>query len=199
MREFKIGDKVRINRTVDPDDYIGGPSWNSDMEKDIGKIGEIQDISNMGRYVHVRVKGSRRSWAWFSKDLTPVSKIKLSTNKITIEVDQRRGGILIKTKKYVGTNGVTYREVLKLKALPYHKLPELYTKHKTSFWKKGNSFYKQTIGGLYAFLAEGESYSANKFQEHLEFIKECGTRLMNCKKAIEILKETWNGEETFII
>ncbi len=110
--------------------------------------------------------------------------IRISTEKIVL-----RGQ---KARKITGIEGVIASE----------KLPLEYTKgyprvEWISSWGGGIEIYDED--GDYMSLFLDEIYTEVQFQARLEGIQKAGERLHRIRQKEKELKETWKGEETFII
>ena len=103
--------------------------------------------------------------------------------------------IIIKTKKIV-EKGLAKREIVEVKALKREELPDEYLNGLGSScwgWDGGLNFANGN------HIVAGSLVKEDAFQHQLLRIKECGQRLHEINKKIALLKETWQGEETFII
>jgi hypothetical protein len=107
--------------------------------------------------------------------------------------------IKIKTEKEVNSAGVLGRRIVEIKALQYNDLPDLYRKDTAGF-------HLSTLNNLLlmnvnysAILREGEFVPEDKYQVKLAAIKIAGEFLHKTNQRLKVLRESWNGEETFEI
>ena len=107
--------------------------------------------------------------------------------------------IKIKTEKIVTIEGITSRKIISIEGcLPFENLPHEY-KHKSeeSCYMRGSVL---TLKGSLTNLGIGSSpITESAFPDTLEYIKKCGDNLHEINMKINKLKESWKGEETFIV
>ena len=107
--------------------------------------------------------------------------------------------IKIKTEKIVSVEGIASRKILSIEGcLPLEKLPLEY-KHKSEeiCYMRGSVLTLK--GSLTNLCVESSPITENAFQDSLEYIKKCGANLHEINMKINKLKESWKGEETFIV
>lgn len=110
--------------------------------------------------------------------------IRISTEKLVV-----RGQ---KARKITGIGGVITSE-----KLPFEYV-EGYPRIKwTSSWGGGLEIYDED--GDYMSLFLDEIYTETEFQTRLKCIEKAGERLHRIREKEKELKESWKGEETFII
>ena len=110
--------------------------------------------------------------------------IRISTEKIVF-----RGQ---KARKITGIGGVIASE-----KLPFEYVEGYPRVVWTSCWGGGIEIYDE--GGDYMRLLLDEIYTETEFQICLKWIEKAGERLSRIRQKEKELKETWKGEETFII
>ena len=107
--------------------------------------------------------------------------------------------IKIKTEKIVTIEGITSRKIISIEGcLSFENLPGEYkNKSEESCYMRGNVL---SLNSPLANLCIGSSpITESAFQESLEYIKKCGANLHEINMKINKLKESWKGEETFIV
>lgn len=98
-----------------------------------------------------------------------------------------------KARKITGIEGVIASE----EKLPFEYV-EGYPRIKwISSWGGGLEIYGED--GDYMSLFIDEIYTEEEFQKRLDWIEKAGERLHEIRKKEKELKESWKGEETFII
>ena len=107
--------------------------------------------------------------------------------------------IKIKTEKVV-EKGIAKRKILAIEGvIPYDELPTEYLQaYPYAYLQQYTDRQILLIGG--ARCADiRDTMEEVAFQESLNGLKTCGEKLHEINQKIKALKETWNGEETFII
>ena len=111
--------------------------------------------------------------------------------------------IRIKTKKEVNSNGELGRRILEVDLLGKEKLPKKYLNGECiyrSSLSENSIYYIDKYGRRVGWtIPVTEWKSEADFQRALSIIRECGDRLHKINKELAVLRETWNGEETFTI
>ena len=107
--------------------------------------------------------------------------------------------IKIKTEKVV-EKGIAKRKILAIEGvIPYDELPVKYLQtYPYAYTHQGMTRPHIQISGCGCANISGVMEEV-EFQKALEGLKICGERLHGLNQEIKALKETWNGEETFII
>jgi len=106
--------------------------------------------------------------------------------------------IKIKTEKVV-EKGIAKRKILAIEGvIPYDELPNEYLQtHPYAFLQHYTDGQILLRGCGCANISD--TMEEVEFQKSLNGLKICGERLHEINQKIKALKETWNGEETFII
>ena len=110
--------------------------------------------------------------------------------------------IRIETVKKVSDAGVIGRRVVKIEALPISKLPLLYVNQEGSVWQDGSSlgpYRRSALQPWAAWQLELKFYPEEEFQKRLEYIRKAGELLSRCRTELREKRESWKGEETFVI
>jgi len=107
--------------------------------------------------------------------------------------------IKIKTEKVV-ERGIAKRKILAIEGvIPHDELPSKYLEtYPFAYMAQRTDSLALLTGGLEYSDIEGTMEEV-KFQKSLEVLKVCGERLHEINQKIKALKDTWNGEETFVI
>ena len=107
--------------------------------------------------------------------------------------------IKIKTEKIVSVEGIASRKIISIEGcLSREKLPLEYKNTTDEFCYMNDKCL--TIKGQHPNLyIEGDPIPESAFQESLTYIKKCGANLHEINMKINKLKESWKGEETFIV
>lgn len=110
--------------------------------------------------------------------------------------------IVVETQKVVD-RGRAGRIISGVEALYEEELPLEYMKGTPRCWKEeeeeGTILRVREEGYSVHRLVIGRWYSEDDFQKMLEKLRLCGTRLHEINLRVNQLKETWVGEETFVI
>ena len=107
--------------------------------------------------------------------------------------------IKIKTEKIVSVEGIASRKIISIEGcLPFANLPFEYRNiSKESCYMRGSVLTSK--GSRTNLCVEGDPIPESTFQDSLEYIKKCGANLHEINMKINKLKESWKGEETFIV
>jgi len=107
--------------------------------------------------------------------------------------------IKIKTEKVV-EKGIAKRKILAIEGvIPHDELPLEYLQtHPYAFLQHYTDGQILHMGGCGCADIDGVMEEV-EFQKSLDGLGTCGERLHSINQKIKALKETWNGEETFII
>ncbi len=109
--------------------------------------------------------------------------------------------ITIKTERIVPTNGVQSRKILEIQALKYADLPKEYLDGRPQCYMGGGgpkSLYAADRCAIW-YVEPDRIYPEEQFQQILALVRTCGSRLGEINAQARALRETWKGEETFVI
>ncbi len=102
----------------------------------------------------------------------------------------------IKTRKTV-EDGKMGRRIMEFgRILNREQIPSEYEKGECIYLSNDK---KSLIFSNLFNLELNRFYNESDFQEHIQFMNKVGNRLHEINQRIKKLKETWNGEETFVI
>jgi hypothetical protein len=117
--------------------------------------------------------------------------------------NKKMTGIRIETKKVVDDAGILCREILKIKALPKSKLPDIYLLSDGPIvWKFWVNLHLENVKNQihsHCNIMQGERYSEEFFEKCLDHCRAAGDNLMECNRILAEKRAEWEGEETFII
>jgi len=107
--------------------------------------------------------------------------------------------IKIRTEKIV-EKGIAKRKILAIEGvIPYDELPTEYLQASPYAFLQQYTDRQILIMGVVGCADISDTMEEVEFQKSLNGLKVCGERLHEINQKIKALKETWNGEETFII
>jgi len=107
--------------------------------------------------------------------------------------------IKIKTEKVV-EKGIAKRKILAIEGvIPRDELPTEYLQAYPYAYLQQYADRQILLIGVVRCADIKDTMEEVEFQKSLNGLKTCGERLHGLNQKIKALKETWNGEETFII